>query len=165
MNKIVPYFSTICNKKIFNIYNHIALYLFAYIRGTFFLNTFLPRRRYSCCCLRPLHRHLLRAYLARHLLRAPRHIGIFFAPFSPRHLFRASRPSASFPRLSRPDIFSAPLAPASSSRLSSPTSFPRPSPHRHLLRAFLAISAPRRGFSYYLPFLLQKKSGFCGFNT
>lgn len=83
MNKIVPYFSTICNKKIFNIYNHIALYLFAYIRGTFFLNTFLPRRRYSCCCLRPLHRHLLRAYLARHLLRAPRHIGIFFAPFSP----------------------------------------------------------------------------------
>ena len=42
---------------------------------------------------------------------------------------------------------------------------PRPSPHRHLLRTFLAISAPRRGFSYYLPFLLQKKSGFCGFNT
>ena len=29
------------------------------------------------------HRHLLRAYLARHLFRAPRHIGIFFAPFSP----------------------------------------------------------------------------------
>lgn len=28
-------------------------------------------------------RHLLRAYLARHLFRAPRHIGIFFAPFSP----------------------------------------------------------------------------------
>lgn len=30
-----------------------------------------------------LHRHLLRAYLARHLFHAPRHIGIFFAPFSP----------------------------------------------------------------------------------
>lgn len=29
------------------------------------------------------HRHLLRAYLARHLFRAPRHIGIFFAPLSP----------------------------------------------------------------------------------
>ena len=34
LKKKVPYFSTICNKKIFNIYNHIALYLFAYIRGT-----------------------------------------------------------------------------------------------------------------------------------
>lgn len=34
LRKKVPYFSTICNKKIFNIYNHIALYLFAYIRGT-----------------------------------------------------------------------------------------------------------------------------------
>ena len=31
LRKKVPYFSTICNKKIFNIYNHIALYLFAYI--------------------------------------------------------------------------------------------------------------------------------------
>ena len=34
LRKKIPYFSTICNKKIFNIYNHIALYLFAYIRGT-----------------------------------------------------------------------------------------------------------------------------------
>lgn len=29
------------------------------------------------------HRHLLRTYLARHLFRAPRHIGIFSVPFSP----------------------------------------------------------------------------------
>lgn len=70
-----------------------------------------------------------------------------FAPPPVLLLLSPAPASASSSRLSRPDIFSAPLA------------------HRHLLRAFLAISAPRRGFSYYLPFLLQKKSGFCGFNT
>ncbi|GEM_PF-4296927 len=51
-------------------------------------------------------------------------------------------------------------ASASSSRLSSPTSSPRPSPHRHLLRAYLApTSSPRLSpigiffapFSPYLP--------------
>lgn len=56
------------------------------------------------------HRHLLRAYLARHLFRAPRHIGIFFAPLSP---------------------------------------------YLPLAAAFRIIS----------PFCCKKKSGFCGFNT
>lgn len=83
MNKIVPYFSTICNKKIFNIYNHITLYLFAYIRGTFFLNTFLPRRWYSYCRLQPCIGIFFAPFSPRHLFRAPRHIGIFSAPLSP----------------------------------------------------------------------------------
>ena len=83
-----------------------------------------------------------------------------FAPPPVLLLLSPAPASASSSRLSRPDIFSAPLAPASSSRLSSPTSSPRPSPHRHLLRAYLApTSSPRLSpigiffapFSPYLP--------------